>query len=138
MEHIGVPIIVLNNKNEILIAERINVYGAGLYGMPGGHIDLDEPMEETVKRELLEETGLSAEKLEFVGVVRELQKTYNFIHFGFIIKKFSGELRNAEPSKSKDWEWISLESLPENILPGHKAILKMFKEPLSPRVLELI
>jgi 8-oxo-dGTP diphosphatase len=138
-EPIGVPILVLNQEGKILMAERIKVYGSGLYGMPGGHVELSELAEEAAKRELLEETGLVAEEMEFVGVVRELQKeSYNFIHFGFLVKKYHGELKNVEPNKSKDWEWISLDKLPENILPGHKAVLDMFKNQNTPRFRDLV
>jgi 8-oxo-dGTP diphosphatase len=138
-EPIGTPTIVLNDEGKVLMAERIMVYGRGLYGMPGGHIELNELAEETAKRELLEETGLVVEEIEFVGVVRELQKeTYTFIHFGFLVKKFHGELKNVEPEKSKDWEWISLNNLPKNILPGHKAVLDMFKNKNTPRFRDLV
>lgn len=136
---IGVPIIVLSPEGKVLMAERIKVYGSGLYGMPGGHIELNESIQETVKRELMEETGLVAEEMEFVGVVRELQKKeYNFIHFGFFVKKFHGELKNVEPTKSKDWEWVSIDQLPENILPGHKAVLDMFKNQNTRRFRDLV
>lgn len=138
-EPLGVPTIVLNQEGQVLMAERVGVYGAGLYGMPGGHIELNESIQETVKRELMEETGLVAEELEFVGVVRELQKKeYNFIHFGFQVKKYHGELKNVEPNKSKDWEWVSLDQLPENMLPGHKAVLDMFKNQNTPRFRDLV
>ncbi len=138
-EPIGTPIIVLNQEGRVLMAERIKVYGSGLYGMPGGHIELNELMQETVKRELLEETGLVVEEIEFIGVVRELQKeTYTFIHFCFLVKKFHGELKNIEPTKSKDWGWVSIDQLPENILPGHKAALDMFKNQNTPRFRDLV
>ncbi|MEX2013133.1 MAG: NUDIX domain-containing protein [Candidatus Levyibacteriota bacterium] len=137
-EKIGVPILVLNDKNEILIGKRVNSYGAGLWGIPGGRIELKEPMTTTVKRELEEETGMKAESTEFIGVVRGLQGDYSFIHFGFIVRKFSGEAENLEPKKCEGWEWISLDKLPDDIMPAHKAIIEMYLQPHSSRYRDLI
>ena len=58
-------VILFNEKNEILIEERSD---DGLFDFPGGAIDLNETMEETAARELLEETGLIADKLELFEI----------------------------------------------------------------------
>jgi len=44
---------------------------AGLWALPGGHVDAGERPEEAAARELVEETGLRAEGLELVGVYAE-------------------------------------------------------------------
>lgn len=138
MENIGTAIIVLNKKGEILMGKRGNVYGAGFYGMPGGRIELKEPVIDTVKRELMEETGLNTEHADFMGIVRELQGDYNFIHFGFLVKDFPGDPQNKEPEKCEGWEWISLDKLPESILPGHKAIIDLYINKETPAYRELL
>ena len=55
-------VIVLNNQNQILLEERAD---DGFFDFPGGGIDLKETAEEAAARELKEETGLIAKKLEF-------------------------------------------------------------------------
>jgi 8-oxo-dGTP diphosphatase len=79
------------------------------------------------KRELEEETGLVNPQLEYIGVVREKQEGYSFIHFVFVCKSFDGEVQNTEPEKCEGWEWYSVENLPQNILNGHKAGIEMYK-----------
>ena len=137
-EHIGVGIIVVNDKGRILLGERRNSHGAGQYGIPGGRIEVSEALEVTVKRELNEETSLKVLNSEFVGVVRDFQKEYNFIHFGFVVSKFSGDVKNMEYDKCKGWEWFDFGRLPQNILPGHRAILEMYIKKETPRYGELV
>ncbi len=39
---------------------RKNAYKSGFFGFPGGRLDVGEPIDACVKRELLEETGIKA------------------------------------------------------------------------------
>jgi 8-oxo-dGTP diphosphatase len=138
-EKIGVVIIVLDEtKQHILLGKRKNAYMAGSYGVPGGRIELKEPIEETVKRELKEESNLVAEKVKYLGVVREQQVTYNFIHFIFLCEVYYGDLKNNEPDKCEGWEWHPLDSIPKNILPGHKAGINIFKSAEKSPLIELL
>lgn len=128
-EHIGVGVVVLSpDKKNILLGERMNAYKAGWLGMPGGRIEGNEPVFETAKRELQEEAGGTAEEISYLGVVREWQQTYSFIHFGFLVTTFTGEITNVEADKCKGWDWYPLNNLPEKILPGHKGILKLYMD----------
>jgi 8-oxo-dGTP diphosphatase len=119
-EHIGVGIVVLSeDKKRIILGERMNSFKAGWLGMPGGRIEGDEAVIEAAKRELLEEAGVTAQEIS--------QETYSFIHFGFVVSDLSGEVTNMEPDKCKGWQWYSLDSLPEKILPGHRGIIELYK-----------
>ncbi len=138
LENIGTPIIVLNEENKLLLGKRINAYKSGFYGMPGGRAKVGEKLLDAVKRELIEETGLQANSTELVGVVRENQGSYSFVHFGFIIKEATGNLENKEPHKCEGWDWYSLDNLPKEILPGHKAIIEMYLDQSSPRFRDIV
>lgn len=126
-EHIGVVIIIVDREtNKILLGKRINAYKSGFFGLPGGRIDLLETTGKAAKREVEEETGLQVEGLEYVGVVRELQDGYNFVHFGMTTTSFTGDLVNREPNKCEGWAWYSMDNLPDKILLGHKAMIDIF------------
>lgn len=128
-EHIGVVILLLDEtKQKLLLGKRKNAYKSGYYGLPGGRIEIEEPFEQAVKRELKEETNLKVINLYYLGVVRELQKTYNFLHFVFLCESYSGNIMNAEPEKCEGWEWISIDKLPVKMLAGHKAAINLFKK----------
>lgn len=130
-ELIGVCIIVLDSTTQkILLGKRLNCYGAGTLGLPGGRLELTETLESCAERELLEETSLVSQKFLYAGTVRELQGEHNFIHFVYSCNEFSGQIVNVEPAKCEGWEWYQLDNLPENILPGHKAALDMYLQHL--------
>lgn len=127
MENFGVCIITKNSNGEILIGKRKNGYKEGYYGMPGGRVELHESLIDACKRELHEETGLEIDDFRFVGVVREFQDGYTFIHFGFVAEYVLVQPTNTEPDKCEEWEWHDMKNLPDKILVGHKSVIEMYK-----------
>lgn len=127
---LGTCIIVLDStKEKVLLGKRLNSYKSGMYGLPGGRLEITEQLMECSKRELLEETGLKADFLEYVGVIRELQEGYSFIHFAFLCHDFKGDPKVTEPDKCEAWEWFQINNLPNNLLSGHQAALEIFLNP---------
>ena len=62
---VGASVIVENEAGEVLLQLRADNQ---LWGYAGGSVELDEVVEEAAARELYEETGLHAKKLELFGV----------------------------------------------------------------------
>lgn len=138
---IGACVIVLNtDKTQVLLGKRKNSYKSGWYGMPGGRLEVGEPLEECARRELVEETGLRAEKLDYIGLVRDWQHTYDFIHFVFVYAEPTGEALCTEPDKCEGWEWFPLRQLPSPLLEGHAGAMQLFlkqNNPNTPYLLDL-
>ena len=61
----GASVIVENERGEILLQQRSD---SGAWGYPGGAVELYERVEDAARRELFEETGLHAGKMELLGV----------------------------------------------------------------------
>jgi len=135
-EHLGVFIIVIKD-GRVLLGKRKNAYKSGLYGCPGGRLELTESLIDSAKRELLEETDLKSINLEYFGVIRELQAGYNFIHFGFVCHSYDGEIKVSEPDKCESWKFFDIDQIPANTLPAHKASIELFKSKL-PTFIDLI
>lgn len=124
---IGTCAILINSENKILLGKRKNSYKAGLYGLPGGRIELNEPILEAVNREIAEETGIADLDLTYVGVVRENQGEYDFIHFVFVARVENQKPRLTEPEKCEGWEWFDQDSEFDTVLPGHLAGIHLYK-----------
>lgn len=62
---VGASVIVINQAGQMLMQQRTD---CGSWGYAGGSVELGESVEQTAERELFEETGLKAKKLELLGV----------------------------------------------------------------------
>ena len=127
MEHdrpkVGIGVIVLR-EGKILLGERLASHGAGTWAIPGGHLEFGETFEETAKREVEEETGLT--DIEIVGLVsisndRVYEK--HFVSIGMLAHWKSGEPFAAEPEKCANWQWFAPDELPENIFIPSKRVI---------------
>ncbi len=129
---IGACIICFNkDKTKVVLGKRKNSYKAGWYGLPGGRVELTEPLLDCAIRELKEETAIDTQKLDYLGVIRELQETYNFIHFAFVCNEYIQEPKLTEPEKCEGWEWFDVHNIPQNTVPGHKAAIEMITKQTS-------
>jgi len=131
---IGCCVIVQNDKGHILLAKRKNSYKAGYFGLPGGRVEANELLTDCALRELREETDIRAVQLQYVGVVREWQEDFpdgkpnSFIHFVFVCKDWEGSPTTKEPDRAELWEWYDINDLPDPVIPGHFAGLKLLQK----------
>lgn len=139
-QRLGTAVIVLNpEKTHVLLGKRINGYKAGTYGAPGGRLELDELVEECAKRETLEETGITATEVTYIGIIRERrEQEANFIHFVYLCNEFEGTPTCAEPDKCAGWDWHPLEKLPTPMLPGHAAAVALYKASIKGKYSPLV
>jgi ADP-ribose pyrophosphatase YjhB (NUDIX family) len=123
---IGTCALLLNSQGQVLLGKRKNSYKAGYYGLPGGRVEHNEPMLTAIEREVKEETGLDNLALKFVGVVRENQGAYDFVHFVYVAEIAAAVPELCEPEKCEGWEWFALGTEISDILPGHQAAIALW------------
>lgn len=132
IDNIGTGILVVDHNDRILLGKRLgNSYLSGSYGVPGGRVKRGESLFVSAKRELEEETGLNAKEIDFVGLVNDNQRKRTFLHVVFICTVYEGDLQTMEPEKCEGWKWYGEDNLPDNILPGHKAGIQMYRQKIG-------
>ena len=57
---------ILNNRGELLVELRKNEPAKGTYDLPGGFADVGETSEESMRREVREETGLEVTSAKYL------------------------------------------------------------------------
>ena len=117
--------LILEKDGKVLMSRRKNTnYLPGYYQLPAGHVDEGELPVDCIIREAKEEVGISIqpEEIEFAHVSYRPKhdNTADRVDFFFYGRKWQGEIKNTEPDKASDWEWIDIAKLPEKILPQVK------------------
>jgi mutator protein MutT len=113
---VGIGALIICN-GKILLEKRGNDPGKGKWSIPGGLVDLGETVEQTVIREVKEETGLEVEKPEHIDVVDNIDLDengrikYHFVIIDFLVKLKGGTLKAA--SDAADLRWVSLSEVEE-------------------------
>ncbi|MHB8124558.1 MAG: NUDIX domain-containing protein [Desulfitobacteriaceae bacterium] len=98
---------VLWRENTVLLVQRANNPGKGIWTIPGGYVDQGEQISKAVKREILEETGLISEPQTLIALWDWPGDKHN-AYIAFLMCELGGTLQ-AEPSEVSDLGFFSLE-----------------------------
>jgi len=108
-------VVIPNDKGEILLQKRSD---NRKWGLPGGLLELDEPIADGAIREVREETNLDVEIAGFVGVFVNPSMTWRkkdkaeVICHSFVGRVVGGQLR-INDDESLGFDWFTLANLPE-------------------------
>lgn len=127
---VGVQGIILDSsKRKVLLGKRKNCFGAGSWGLPGGHLEFGESFEEAIAREVLEETGLIAKEIKVIGAFNTpLLPDSHHVQIGCLIEAYEGVLQITEPDKCEVLGFYDLDELPEPIFFSSLPILDGFRK----------
>ncbi|WP_282156067.1 NUDIX domain-containing protein [Cytobacillus gottheilii] len=97
-------VILSEDGNKILLQERVD---NGKWSLPGGQVDPGESVEEAVKREVSEETGIDIEVLKMIGVYSDPNHVISYsdgeirqqFSICFLCKALTSELAVSHESK---------------------------------------
>lgn len=115
----GAAAIIVNDKGQILLQSRAD---RDKWGLPGGCQELGERFQDTIIREIKEETNLDVkeEDLELIDIVSGSTRRNDYPNGDIVInntalyciKKYSGELK--WDSESKEMKFFDIDKLPKN------------------------
>ncbi len=124
---VACEIFILKN-NRLLLGKRKNCYGAGSWGLPGGHLEYGEKLIDCARRELQEELGIQDATLTLATIVDDPREDQHYVHVTFKLENFEGTIALKEPDRCEEWKFFPIADLPENIFIGHQKILKTFQK----------
>lgn len=115
----GAAAIIVNENGQILLQSRAD---RDKWGLPGGCQELGERFQDTIIREVKEETNLDVneEDLELLDIVSGATRRNDYPNGDVVInntalyciKKYSGELK--WDTESKEMKFFDLDNLPQN------------------------
>lgn len=113
-------------KDSIVLIKRRNPPFQGMWALPGGFVDYGETVENAVRREAKEETGLDVEIEKLVGVYSDPDRDPrgHTISVCFLCKPVGGNLKAN--TDSMDVKEFKLSKIPELAF-DHEKILRDLK-----------
>jgi 8-oxo-dGTP pyrophosphatase MutT (NUDIX family) len=115
---VGCGAFIEDNEGRILLQRRVD---GGIWGIPGGLMEIGETFEESVKREVYEETNLHIDNLQLFGIYSGENAFATYpngdkvfsIQIIFSAKTFNGNLQGN--SESIELTFFSRDELPQNL-----------------------
>lgn len=108
----------------LLLVKRGNEPYKGKWAVPGGFIELEEELEDAAARELEEETGLVAVRLEqmrtFGAVGRDPRGRQITVVFMGIAEEGQDRLRAGDDAAEA--KWFDIDKLPESMAFDHREV----------------
>ena len=141
----GVGIVVLNKKNQVFLAKRID-NPKNFWQMPQGGVDKNENFYKAAIRELEEETSIRT-----VSLVKEIQGLTTYLLpkqlLGIIWKgkykgqkqkwfivRFNGEEKEINIKTKKpeflDWKWVNIDNLTDEVVEFKMHVYKQIQQEL--------
>lgn len=111
---VGVGVIVPDRSGRVLIGLRKGAHGKGLWGFPGGHLEMGETPAACARREAMEEAGIEIDAPRLLGVTNDVfAPDKHYITLYMACRSFRGTVENREPNKLDRWEWHAWDALPQ-------------------------
>lgn len=133
----GAAAIIVNEQGQILLQSRAD---RDRWGVPGGCQELGERFEETVIREVKEETNLDVreEDLHLISLVSGKSRRNEYPNGDvvinntalYLIKNYSGELK--WDLESKEMKFFDIDNLPKNLIDAD--LIETYKNDIKKKV----
>ncbi len=127
---VGGALLVLDEQNRLLLMMRSDNQ---CWGIPGGSNEPGEVVENTARRETLEETNLEIGEISLLGVFSGPELFYKYpngdevynVIVAYVSHDWHGEIKLND--EHTEWKWFAASDIPENISPPIIPVIEQFK-----------
>jgi 8-oxo-dGTP diphosphatase len=120
--------LILRQGVRILFGLRRNTgFSDGMYHLPAGHLEDEETISAGAIREAKEELGIDIHPVD-LHLVHVMHQRSGRLSLFFEVRKWSGDLVNAEPHKCESLDWIPGDRLSENVVPYAAVALQLIRD----------
>lgn len=124
-------IIFNQQRTKILLTKRAAPPKALFWFPPGGAIDIGETVEEGLKREILEETDIIVENLQFINYINGItHDSDNKVEYHFVVFMFEAEYSKGTikaKDDALDVKWVSLEEIMSEAIPVPTELISILR-----------
>ena len=128
---VGAVVVIVDEEGRLLLEER--KFPKDVWGLPGGLMELGESTEDTAKREVMEETGLTVDELNLINVysgpqhfvVAENGDEFYVVTLAYYSNKYKGELI-VDQKESLSFKFFSPTELPDKMVGSHRVVIDEF------------
>ncbi len=114
---VGCGAAIMDEQGRLLLMLRLKEPEANAWGLPGGKIDMYEPAESAICREVMEELGITIEVLQ-LACISEIMDGGDGRHWVspvYEARLVHGEPQLMEPEKHGGWNWFAPDALPASL-----------------------
>jgi ADP-ribose pyrophosphatase YjhB (NUDIX family) len=100
---------IILKRDSVLLVERGKSPLEGYWSLPGGVLETGERLEEGVRREVLEETGLAVKPLRVITIFERIMPDalgrieYHYVLIDYLCRVTGGTLKAADDVSRAEW-----------------------------------
>lgn len=121
--------LILKKGDEVLLLRRYNTgYEDGNYSVVAGHVDGNETIISSMKREAKEEACIDIDEkdLKIIQVMHRRAEDESIDYFLYC-DKYIGDIAIGEPNKCDELNFYKINKLPENTIPYIKQAIENYE-----------
>lgn len=125
--------VLVKNEDKVLFLKRKNSHGENTWSFPGGHLEFNEELEDCVRREVEEETGIKVKNIKFETITNDIFKEEgkHYITIFMSCEYDSGKVQVMEEDKCTQVDWFDWNELPRPLFLPIENLLKNGFDPFK-------
>jgi ADP-ribose pyrophosphatase YjhB (NUDIX family) len=117
---LGVSGVILDDRDHVLLL-RHRYWKSGSWGLPGGYAIRGEPLEETLAREVREETAYAIQTLALLRIV----SGYRLRLEASFLARLQGGAPRLDPHEILEARFFPPDALPSGLLASHRELVAL-------------